>query len=363
MHFSRLQLTNFTVFEDATFDFCPGINVLIGANGTGKSHVLKAAYAVQNCCDAFSRSFNGPVKSGEDRSLNEILPSVGVHLEEVFHATASQLVREAKLIPLDNPARNGFSQNGMSFFLTTINETASFRIGISDLGMDEAPCVFIPSREFLAAYEGYIAAYTKRESAFDRTYFDLCVQLSASRLRGAAAEWGKLISEKVESELPGRVELKDGRFYIGVHQAQVVAEGHRKLATLAHLLRNGGIDAGTTLYWDEPEAGLNPRLVKLVADVLFLLADNGVQVVIATHDYLLTHELSVAVEYQATKTPVRFFCLTRDTQTAPVSIQMGETLTDLDHNPILEEFAALYDRELSLFYGVQQTITSAGGAS
>jgi recombinational DNA repair ATPase RecF len=47
MTISRLELTNFTVFEKASFEFCPGINVLIGENGTGKSHVLKAMYAAQ----------------------------------------------------------------------------------------------------------------------------------------------------------------------------------------------------------------------------------------------------------------------------------------------------------------------------
>ena len=33
---------NFTVFDHAEFTFSPGVNVLIGKNGTGKTHVLKA---------------------------------------------------------------------------------------------------------------------------------------------------------------------------------------------------------------------------------------------------------------------------------------------------------------------------------
>ena len=42
----RLHLRNFTVFEDADFAFGPGLNVLVGTNGMGKSHVLKVGYAV-----------------------------------------------------------------------------------------------------------------------------------------------------------------------------------------------------------------------------------------------------------------------------------------------------------------------------
>jgi recombinational DNA repair ATPase RecF len=41
-----LRLTNFTVFRDTEFRFVPGINAFIGENGTGKTHVMKALYAM-----------------------------------------------------------------------------------------------------------------------------------------------------------------------------------------------------------------------------------------------------------------------------------------------------------------------------
>jgi AAA15 family ATPase/GTPase len=41
-----LNLENFTVFADARLEFSPGINVIIGENGTGKTHLLKAAYCL-----------------------------------------------------------------------------------------------------------------------------------------------------------------------------------------------------------------------------------------------------------------------------------------------------------------------------
>lgn len=44
-----LRLRNFTVFESATFEFCPQINVIIGENGTGKSQLLRLAYALSAC--------------------------------------------------------------------------------------------------------------------------------------------------------------------------------------------------------------------------------------------------------------------------------------------------------------------------
>ena len=41
---TQLKLKNFTAFSQLTVDFSPKINVIIGENGNGKTHVLKAAY-------------------------------------------------------------------------------------------------------------------------------------------------------------------------------------------------------------------------------------------------------------------------------------------------------------------------------
>jgi recombinational DNA repair ATPase RecF len=43
----KLHLQNFTVFQDAEFSFVPGINVLVGANGTGKTHLMKVLFGYQ----------------------------------------------------------------------------------------------------------------------------------------------------------------------------------------------------------------------------------------------------------------------------------------------------------------------------
>ena len=41
-----LTVQNFTCFEDVSFEFSTGINVFIGENGTGKTHILKLLYAL-----------------------------------------------------------------------------------------------------------------------------------------------------------------------------------------------------------------------------------------------------------------------------------------------------------------------------
>ncbi len=46
MSIRSARFENFTVFDHAEFTFSPGVNVLIGKNGTGKTHVLKALYGI-----------------------------------------------------------------------------------------------------------------------------------------------------------------------------------------------------------------------------------------------------------------------------------------------------------------------------
>ena len=47
---NRLHIRNFTVFAEAEFEFSAGLNVIVGTNGTGKSHGLKLGYAVLRSC-------------------------------------------------------------------------------------------------------------------------------------------------------------------------------------------------------------------------------------------------------------------------------------------------------------------------
>ena len=119
-----------------------------------------------------------------------------------------------------------------------------------------------------------------------------------------------------------------------------------------HLIANGSLIKNAILFWDEPEANLNPKLTKIVSDFLLRLAGGGIQVFVASHDYLLTNELSLNAEFAtaaATNAPIRFFAFGR-TAEGSVEVESGATLAELSKNPIMEEFEALYERERGLFY-------------
>ncbi|MCX4239825.1 AAA family ATPase [Paraliomyxa miuraensis] len=342
MALESLHLNDFGVFEDVTFEFCPGLNVIIGENATGKSHAMKAAYAMLRA-----------LQSDRSESRATMAASLAFRLQAVFRPKDGDIGRLMR-------SNAGDRKAGIEIFVGDMHmdsywdRESDFPMVVMQGPTPSSSAVYVPSREVLAMYEGFVAAYDARELSFDETYYDLCKLLSATPLRGERAERAKELLEPLREALGGEVRSADGRFYVEQGsvelEAHLVAEGLRKIASIYHLINTGGLTQDGILFWDEPEASLNPRLTERVAKFLVALVGSGVQVVIASHDYLLTHRLSLLAEYG--KLPegatMRFFSLSRPQPGAPVEVEAGDTLVDLEHNSILDEFARFYDDEQAL---------------
>lgn len=346
----RLTLKNFTVFKDAGLTFAPGINVFIGANATGKTHAMKVAYALARSARDYETK-NSP----EPTRGHVPAERVAEKLAAVFRPEGGRIGRLVRRSRGRGKTSVELEISGaaMSCAVTTLDG-----VHLKVRGNTVFPSsIFLPTREVLSIYPGFLAAYQNRELAFDETYYDLCLALSASPLRGRRGEEAASLWKPLGEYLRSNVLLQKDSFYLtsdddGIIEAHLVAEGYRKIAALMHLIANGSLMTNGVLFWDEPEVNLNPRLTKVVADFLFRLAASGVQIIIATHDYLLTNELSLNAEYRtgaASQAPIRFFSFSRG-EDRSVSIQPGDTLAEIGENPIMEEFEALYDRERGLFY-------------
>ena len=59
MYIDYLYLNNFTVFKTLNIEFSKGVNIFIGENGTGKTHLLKLLYAA---CKAAEPQISFPQK-------------------------------------------------------------------------------------------------------------------------------------------------------------------------------------------------------------------------------------------------------------------------------------------------------------
>ena len=94
----KLTLQNFTTFQNAEFNFSKGINIIIGENSSGKSHILKLAYSVAAVWDKCG-------KEGWKESLVE-------KLHRVFRV--EELIELKKFDTLLGDARNYVS---LEFFV------------------------------------------------------------------------------------------------------------------------------------------------------------------------------------------------------------------------------------------------------
>lgn len=350
-----LTLENFTAFEKASFDFCPGINVLIGPNGTGKSHVMKVIYTFTKACEV--------IYKGEAVSMFEAVDATYAKLSGVFPIdTLGDLIHHNQ-----KSARVSWGyENNIFSFIVSIEEDKKGNFYLEDdisWGIPRpTPAIYLPAQEFLSINPGFIATYQRRELPYDETYYDLSLALNALPLRkehlAELQEVLNFLQEMITGEQAGEKEVvtqENGRFKFSLPEGKLdvhlVAEGYRKIATLYYLLRNGSLTKDSILFWDEPEAHLNPKLIVKVAKVLRMLAEAGLQIFITTHDYLLSQELSLLAEYPADKRPeIKFFALHKPAPTVGVIVEAGQTLAEIEHNPILEEFAAHYERESALFH-------------
>lgn len=349
----RLELERFTAFEKTTFEFASGVNVLIGENGTGKSHLLKLIYSL---AEAVRRYTTG---EGQDPGLPKL---------DLRDAIAGMLAAVFQPDDLGRLVRRGVGRRKAKVRATWLdrNRERTVNVELSSLGRvsvsaeslpDLQRSIFLPTREVLSIFPGFISSYLKRESALDRTVYDLCLALDAKPLRGPRTEIRAELIKPIEQALGGKVVNENGRFYLrlpdGEMEAPLVAEGIRKLGMLDYLIVNGSLMENGFLLWDEPEASLNPRLTRLTGQIALGLAHSGVQTWIATHDYLLTSELTLASE-QNGEHDTAFFALARTTEVKGTTVERGEKLGDLQHNSILKALADLHEREEAAFLGGAQ---------
>ena len=47
------------------------------------------------------------------------------------------------------------------------------------------------------------------------------------------------------------------------------------------------------MFWDEPEANINPKYIPVLAELLIMLETEGVQIFVSTHDYFLSKYIEV----------------------------------------------------------------------
>ena len=339
MGLTRVELERFTAFSKLTLDLSPGINVLVGANGTGKTHIMKVCYAA---CDA---NKNGG-KRFADKLVDVFLPS-GRSIGRLVKRQKGR--NEAVIRVFRGSYRLHSSFSGQATSTSSMTSTRH-RIWVDE----RIDSVYIPVKEMLANAPGFRSLYETREIHFEDVYKDILDRAYIPILRGAPELKRKRLLTILRDAIQGRVTIKNEEFFLrnahGNIEFSLLAEGIRKLGLLWLLIRNGTLRRGSLLLWDEPETNLNPKLFGTVMDVLLELQRSGVQIVFATHDYVILKELDLRM---AKDDRVAFHSLYRDSDSGDIACRTTHDYLTIEPNAIAETFDDLYDREIERGMRVQ----------
>lgn len=335
-YISDIAMENFSVFECSKMNFCNGVNVFIGENGTGKTQILKMLYTI---CMALNKPHENFASS-----MLDIVDVFKIEEEEEL------VSRNAKKRQLDLNINITFK--GLPSISFCIGHDGGITMKNQPIkNMYSFSYVYLPSHEVFSIYKYYFSFYNayRRKWLYDTTYTDLISYLGLPPT-GSFSESVDDICSLIGSTLGGYFYLdeKNDTFMFKRLNEEIpfpvdlTAEGWRKLGEILVLLKNGVLTQGSILFWDEPEANLNPALIKVIAHVIVQLGAIGVQVFLTTHSLFLLRELEYLSKLEHNDKFIRYIGLHPDG-----SIDQSYETSDLRHITSLDEELLQADRILS----------------
>lgn len=335
MPLTRIKAEKFTVFEDIEIPFGKGLNVLVGENGVGKTHIMKLAYAA---CQAVKHDVSFSYKT-----------------TMLFRPNQSSIGRLVKRNGPGNYGANILVESdtakiSMSFSRKTKKWDAEIKTEEKwERQMSNLTSVFIPAKEILSNAWNLTEAVKMGNIEFDDTYLDIIAAAKIDVFRGVDSVTRKKYLDILQKTSTGKVVLQDDRFYLkpGTQaklEFNLVAEGLRKIALLWQLIKNGTLEKGSVLFWNEPEANINPKFIPVLAELLIMLESEGVQIFVSTHDYFLSKYIEVK---RSKKSDIQYISLYRDRENK-VHCETSTEFELLEHNSIMETFRQLYREEIGV---------------
>lgn len=339
MIIKSLKVENITVLGSSNISFTPGVNIIIGENGTGKTHILKIIYSACRATQA-KTSFSYKLTRTmfpDDYKLSQLITKGARNKTSKIEITASNQLKNEKKLSLS------FERNTKKWEGKVTGESAWEKefAGINS--------IYIPAKDILANAYNLVAATERDNVRFDDTYLDLINILKIDSSDNDSDKISDDILQKLEKFTDGRMVYDNVRdeFYIkkgnSKREFNLVAEGERKLSLLWQLLKRGAIKKGDILLWDEPESNINPRIIPYIADILLELQRKGIQIFVSTHNYILAKYF----EIRATeKDEVCFYSLNKNKN--GIEIEKNRSFSGLKNNTLISTFEKLLDEVYEL---------------
>ncbi len=360
----RLDVENFTVFKKAAFEFGSQLNVFIGENGTGKTQILKLIYAIVALLPKLQKDVKNQPASLIDKKDTDDFKSIFkidlisdlVNVDSVDGLTKKRPMKSAQETKaleekVSNSQANaclvfanGKKLSSYNIVLKYDDILANFIIHPGDI----PSALFIPVHELLTIYPNYQSLSKMYHLPYDATVDHAIAKLGLPYKKETPKEYDEIV-KVLENAIDGKIFLKNEKFYFSHENREMdvnmAAEGWRKLGMVLQLLKNGGLGKGMVLLWDEPEANLNPKLIRLIAKVIVELSRLKIQTFITTHSLFLLREIDMLVksDKKIKNGDVRYFNFPKKGV-----VEQGSSPEELGDILLLDESIAQSDRFMAM---------------
>lgn len=330
---TRLKVNKFTAFDEMDITFSKGVNIFIGENATGKTHILKMLYST---CYVADSNIQTPLS----QKINNVFLPDGI----------GRLARRSRGVSSGSFTvyRNDDDDNVDRYvkFSVSTKDKVEGKVTQSRWKKDyRYNVVYIPVKDMLANAPGFRSLYALRNLSFEEIYNDIIDRALLPAPVGKPTPERQRLMHLIEKAISGRIVVKQEHFYLKNPQGQLeftlLAEGYRKLGLLYSLIQNETLSKSSILFWDEPEANLNPKLARTIVEIILELQRMGVQVFLATHDYVILKEFDLAAREDDA---ILYHSLYKDNGT--VRHSAASQLDEVEHSAIDATYDDLLDRDI-----------------
>jgi energy-coupling factor transporter ATP-binding protein EcfA2 len=356
MAINCVEIKDFLVFKDEfSTDFCPGVNVLIGGNGTGKTTLMKVLYWACEFADkSIYEKHKKTIHLSKSSEYPYIIPFLPVDYfgrrnGTVLTDNSDEVISRLRVTEFTSseigPVLNVFVAKSLDKVLLPVEDIDSNREFYLWCNR-ELPSVFIPTTEMLSHSRGFLALNRERPVPFDKTEIDIIAKAELEPTHEITVNAAKVL-EKIAEIIGGTVSYDGKDFFVEktVNNNKIPfsfeASGYRRLGLLWKLLRNGLLEPGSILFWDEPENSLNPENISLLVDILLELSRNGVQIFIATHSEIFASYFAVN---RKKEDRVMFISLYKEGE--HIRANNDDRFDLLEPNNLTAEPVKLYEKEI-----------------
>jgi AAA15 family ATPase/GTPase len=103
-----------------------------------------------------------------------------------------------------------------------------------------------------------------------------------------------------------------------------------------------------TLFWDEPEGNINPKLMRLLVEILLELSRNGQQVIVATHDYVFLKWFDLLID-EKKDDKITYHSLYRDQENNQLRVNSTHEYLEIYPNRISDTYTDLTNEQLKQY--------------